>query len=326
MWPRAQDEGAHSMRLVTGSCSHQVKIWRCGLAAVHARARLTRCGRCRRRLSEGQGWTCERVLEGHGDWVRDVAWAPSAGIPCNTVASGSEVCCAAGGIPRRCRLNARGGRRRTRRCASGCRRRPGAIGRRLCCRPSAAPCGASAGPSLAPSLRSAPGRLPQRRPPAASPARCAGFCGRPGGDTLEAEPGWRLAVRVPLPLLRCAVATLADMCSTAQQAHLFGGWRGAVTYLRRVECTERYVVSTALVATRSQGGVSDSSSSSCCMVSLFKLAMPSATNQRRGWHLGTQSMVFDCTAAPTAACPWCRHCQVICATLLPPTRHCSNGL
>ena len=30
------------------------------------------------------------VLEGHRDWVRDVAWAPSVGLPCSTIASCSQ--------------------------------------------------------------------------------------------------------------------------------------------------------------------------------------------------------------------------------------------
>lgn len=40
--------------------------------------------------ADGQ-WTEERRLEGHKDWVRDVAWAPSIGLPHSTIASCSQV-------------------------------------------------------------------------------------------------------------------------------------------------------------------------------------------------------------------------------------------
>lgn len=40
---------------------------------------------------EGDGWVEEEKLEGHSDWVRDVAWAPSIGLPRNIIASCSQV-------------------------------------------------------------------------------------------------------------------------------------------------------------------------------------------------------------------------------------------
>jgi len=58
-----------SKRLVTGGCDTLVKIWKEG--------------------PDGQ-WTEERRLEGHKDWVRDVAWAPSIGLPHSTIASCSQ--------------------------------------------------------------------------------------------------------------------------------------------------------------------------------------------------------------------------------------------
>lgn len=33
----------------------------------------------------------EEKLEGHTDWVRDVAWAPSIGLPLSRIASCSQV-------------------------------------------------------------------------------------------------------------------------------------------------------------------------------------------------------------------------------------------
>jgi len=40
-------------------------------------------------------WVEEETLQGHTDWVRDVAFAPSIGMPKTYLASGSQVslCC-----------------------------------------------------------------------------------------------------------------------------------------------------------------------------------------------------------------------------------------
>ena len=57
-------------RLVTGGGDNLVKIWR----------------------EEGDSWVCEEKLEGHTDWVRDVAWSPSIGLPLSRVASCSHDC------------------------------------------------------------------------------------------------------------------------------------------------------------------------------------------------------------------------------------------
>jgi protein transport protein SEC13 len=37
-------------------------------------------------------WAEEEVLRGHGDWVRDVSWAPNIGLPGQTIASCSQDC------------------------------------------------------------------------------------------------------------------------------------------------------------------------------------------------------------------------------------------
>lgn len=38
-----------------------------------------------------QEWEEEDVLEGHTDWVRDVAWAPNIGLPRSYIATASQV-------------------------------------------------------------------------------------------------------------------------------------------------------------------------------------------------------------------------------------------
>ncbi|KAI8813073.1 WD40-repeat-containing domain protein [Cladochytrium replicatum] len=55
-------------RLASGGCDNLVKIW-----------------------SEENGqWNEEAVLEGHSDWVRDVAWAPNMGLPNSELATCSQ--------------------------------------------------------------------------------------------------------------------------------------------------------------------------------------------------------------------------------------------
>eukprot|EP00639_Heterosigma_akashiwo_P004307 CAMPEP_0194585914 /NCGR_PEP_ID=MMETSP0292-20121207/18076_1 /TAXON_ID=39354 /ORGANISM="Heterosigma akashiwo, Strain CCMP2393" /LENGTH=322 /DNA_ID=CAMNT_0039441533 /DNA_START=64 /DNA_END=1032 /DNA_ORIENTATION=+ len=57
-------------RLATGSCDNKVRFWR---------------------SVDGLSWSEEpKQQDPHRDWVRDVAWAPAGGLPCNLVASGSE--------------------------------------------------------------------------------------------------------------------------------------------------------------------------------------------------------------------------------------------
>ncbi|XP_005106911.1 protein SEC13 homolog [Aplysia californica] len=57
-------------RFVSGGCDFLVKIWR---------------------EDNGQ-WVEEQKLDGHSDWVRDVAWAPSIGLPKSVIASCSQDC------------------------------------------------------------------------------------------------------------------------------------------------------------------------------------------------------------------------------------------
>ena len=70
----AADGGPALKRLVTGGCDNAVRFWT---------------------FDEARGeWAVEPVAPGaeavHKDWVRDVAWAPSTGLPHNLVASCSE--------------------------------------------------------------------------------------------------------------------------------------------------------------------------------------------------------------------------------------------
>ena len=40
---------------------------------------------------DSDSWIMEEKLEAHTDWVRDVAWAPSIGLPRSRLASCSQV-------------------------------------------------------------------------------------------------------------------------------------------------------------------------------------------------------------------------------------------
>jgi len=57
------------VKLATAGCDNNVMIWR---------------------LNAEKAWVLEATLDGHRDWVRDVAWAPNPGLPYSTVASCSQ--------------------------------------------------------------------------------------------------------------------------------------------------------------------------------------------------------------------------------------------
>jgi protein transport protein SEC13 len=57
-------------RIVTGGGDNLVKIWR----------------------EDNDQWVLDAKLDGHTDWVRDVAWAPSIGLPVTRIASCSQDC------------------------------------------------------------------------------------------------------------------------------------------------------------------------------------------------------------------------------------------
>ena len=58
-------------RFASAGCDNLVKIW--GFR------------------DDTQAWVEEDVLEGHTDWVRDVAWAPNIGLPRSYIATASQV-------------------------------------------------------------------------------------------------------------------------------------------------------------------------------------------------------------------------------------------
>lgn len=58
-------------RFASAGCDNLVKIW--GYR------------------EDSQSWVEEEILEGHTDWVRDVAWAPSIGLPRSYIATASQV-------------------------------------------------------------------------------------------------------------------------------------------------------------------------------------------------------------------------------------------
>eukprot|EP01126_Amoeba_proteus_P008022 TRINITY_DN1293_c0_g1_i4.p1 TRINITY_DN1293_c0_g1~~TRINITY_DN1293_c0_g1_i4.p1 ORF type:complete len:137 (-),score=29.43 TRINITY_DN1293_c0_g1_i4:165-575(-) len=59
-----------TVRFASAGCDNLVKIWL--------------------RNPETSEWVQSATLEGHKDWVRDVAWAPNAGLPYSTIASCSQ--------------------------------------------------------------------------------------------------------------------------------------------------------------------------------------------------------------------------------------------
>ncbi|PAA78952.1 hypothetical protein BOX15_Mlig022865g2, partial [Macrostomum lignano] len=59
-------------RLVSGGCDGQVRVWRLE--------------------PDGAQWSRESTLEGHSDWVRDVAWAPNLGLSRDMIASCGQDC------------------------------------------------------------------------------------------------------------------------------------------------------------------------------------------------------------------------------------------
>ena len=67
----SQPPGQPVRRLASAGCDNTVKVWLYNEAA-------------RRWQQDGA------TLTGHGDWVRDVAWAPNLGLPKNTLASAGQ--------------------------------------------------------------------------------------------------------------------------------------------------------------------------------------------------------------------------------------------
>ncbi|KAI0034827.1 protein transporter SEC13 [Vararia minispora EC-137] len=67
---RAASGGVSVKRFASAGCDNVVKIWAYS--------------------DEAQAWVAEEVLDGHADWVRDVAWAPNIGLPRSYLATASQ--------------------------------------------------------------------------------------------------------------------------------------------------------------------------------------------------------------------------------------------
>lgn len=63
-------QNATVKRFASAGCDNLVKIWGYN--------------------EEAQSWAEEETLEGHTDWVRDVAWAPNIGLPRSYIATASQ--------------------------------------------------------------------------------------------------------------------------------------------------------------------------------------------------------------------------------------------
>jgi len=68
--PGQQTQTQSVKRFASAGCDNLVKIW--GYR------------------EDSQSWVEEETLEGHADWVRDVAWAPNIGLPKSYIATASQ--------------------------------------------------------------------------------------------------------------------------------------------------------------------------------------------------------------------------------------------
>jgi protein transport protein SEC13 len=69
-------------KVATGGCDNLVKIWGFEYLVLFNVANGSQ---------ERNTWVEEHTLQGHTDWVRDVAFAPSIGMPKTYLASASQV-------------------------------------------------------------------------------------------------------------------------------------------------------------------------------------------------------------------------------------------
>lgn len=63
---------------------HQIYRFACGSSDNLLRIYRFTCG------GNESTWMKEYELQGHKDWIRTVAWAPTCGLPNNTIASGGQ--------------------------------------------------------------------------------------------------------------------------------------------------------------------------------------------------------------------------------------------
>lgn len=84
----APNQPAAGLRLVTGSCDNTVKFWRCD-ATTHKWVEELKEGGASSALGSADG-SSGNINAAHTDWVRDVAWCPTAALAHNVVASCGE--------------------------------------------------------------------------------------------------------------------------------------------------------------------------------------------------------------------------------------------
>jgi protein transport protein SEC13 len=95
-----QDENQpniNAKRIVSGGCEDTIKIWRYKLKFyLHLYLfslfafKINFASNFQREESNGQ-WSLEHTLNGHNDWVRDVAWSPNVLHSKTNIASCSQV-------------------------------------------------------------------------------------------------------------------------------------------------------------------------------------------------------------------------------------------
>jgi protein transport protein SEC13 len=88
-----QDENHANMnakRIVSGGCDDTIKIWRFIPHNIRLKSLVFDHFRLQREESNGQ-WSLEHTLNGHNEWVRDVAWSPNVLHSKTSIASCSQV-------------------------------------------------------------------------------------------------------------------------------------------------------------------------------------------------------------------------------------------
>jgi WD40 repeat protein len=81
-------------RFASAGCDNLIKIWSWKWVTVFSHRYANTLIINWFAIREDQNsWKEEETLDGHADWVRDVAWAPNIGLPKSYLASCSQVRC-----------------------------------------------------------------------------------------------------------------------------------------------------------------------------------------------------------------------------------------